>query len=1664
MGILDPDTGAESQPVQMSDLVETTQLPENTAPVPALRNKAAQTAALSSDPASAQANYNQMMLEASQGSDATQKALNANIDSSVKAQDFQSVMHTLSDTSVSPEIKAGVIANYQKASFLSDKATTLQTNLLQKPASGESQDGETARISTANAVGEIYQARTAVQGLANKFIAEQKSKDVVGATSDFGASLIPFSNSIRTAREVSNLDDQSGTGSIGSTLGALFQPGQSVVAIREKLAALPPEQRVPFAQQIIKAIKDSNGIFGNDNQYEQFNKVDQIFQEGGYSGVDQFVDNVAPLLDVIGVGSAAGSIRKALGKIGTVGKVAEAGAVASKVEPGAFDLKQSFGFNPAEGKVEPTGTVTGGPTANGSQVEPTLEGTKTPVTQPQTVPSTLGGSGVAPEAAVPNNGALLTPEGTKTAVQTTQDAVPSLLGGSGTTAKPVKQVAALLKPVVDRADVESRIARNAPVAVDNPASVLEVAQQSNPEQVRNIVSMIASAPDDQAAEALAGLSKNDAVSSAIVPKAATESGEITTKTANADSVLADNAPDRPDPKIIDVLWDTGATHFNPAEKAAARARFVNDFENADGLVMNTAMSSTKLDGGRIVFNGMYETPGGGFSNAEQAVEQAKYAFRNYGIDDSNITVYAKQGLDHVPVALDDVRGVEGSYKIGLSVAHEIDPTDVGALQALGVKRNPFDRIPFLSKFGVNRYVLDAASMLHPQLTQAGEVAADQGARLDKLLLDKATKYSDGYNALPAVAGDSAKARRSKIDDYIREANYNGIGYDQGDLIARGFTTQEQSVIKDWRSFWDTHFHLENRDLVRTLDSQGYKIFKNANTELYAKPIAKNSNLGRFYDPATDSVRTFGAGELDQLYNNGGTMARLRRPANFAGEEAEFMISRETPQEYLRGFNGNDNVLNYRKGYFQLQYNAPKFVDKIERTAGGAEKSRKTVAVGKDTPEVQHWVNRQMANNPGDEYVIRNDSKALANGSDEAWDINSSGGRIGQRHRGQLLEDASGLNRLGDGSYIVNPVDSAINAARSVAGRVTSRPMIEAAQERFLQQFKQYMPADGIGGVRYPKNISEIAAKGDVTSKAIADARSTYQYIEFLKNGYSNGLDQSLKATFNAIADGFGNAGWGGLERGARALAGRSLTGDLKSSVFMTYIGSNPLRQWIIQPYQMVRTFSYNPEGWLMQRVPKYFAEMTGKIAGLTGETEFTKFMDASGLLNAVDKSNLVRGSLLQAAEGHSGLEQGIRSIPSTLRKIGFDVGESSNLMGHGAAVFDRYKQLGRDLNNKDVRDKAFGEIRALSYGMNSAGDMPYNSNAAAFVFQFLQMPHKAITQITNRRLDFSTRLQMAVGDVALFGAPIATVQALTGKDVLPDNPTARDALQHGLLVTMYNHVFNSISDDYKGIDFSALNPYSMDGWIKMAQSIFGGSQQGVIANSPIGTLTNGRFENAIKSVGRYFNIIPDWDKNDPTTFTSMLNDIATVSSGWNNFQKAKLAYTLGQRRDQYGSLIDDNTSTPEQIAQLFGFGAASQQQLFDLSQKNSEIEKDHKTRVLSELQDIKRYYAQRLSQGDSDPAFITGVTGAAMSVYADDPQAMYIINQSLKQSQDPKDLALMAAIIKRSDLPDPKSIHDDIDNIPNIDDKQRAQMHQIVKDSVDAKQKLADINKQRGIK
>lgn len=1668
--ILDDDS--EEAGVNLSDLVET-QPAVSPVPVGTTRNRAATSAILSGEPDKLVEKYRLLMQEEAGGSEVTREQVMQSLEQQNKDKTMKHVINIVGDHRIPLEQRKRVMDVVKTSTFKEEPATILQTKSLEAESKGEDLRGEAARISLADTMRVIGTEQENRQKMMNQFMMDMPEASSATVSELAATDVMPFGRNIIAANVAQKAQ---GTG-VGQWWKDFFRPGTTKADLQQKLMSIPPAKRGEYTAKILSDIRDSASILPSENHYAQYQTAVRILEDPTHSDAAIWTENLITVLDAVWVGSEIRALT-------TTGKIAESATrfqeqagkaiikpatpsaivpdeldaiIGRQSQPAAMPSKDVAVRNKQIAKLEDeravllgeaSGLAEKGDIAKMSRELEALKAkrsifNKADVKKLQDDGMKFKQAEKEVNARVADANADI--EGQITRLEQQIEANRVSAQATSKLDSLDKQIVALKREAAPSpglktplADAMDRIRLNSVVRRENPVSPYSLIEQTNPAAARSLHEAILASQGDEVAQALTGVSREQALANNIFPQVATPGGKVLNKVNQ---------------EVGSFITNTGATRYTPEELAQGVATVNRDFRSATGLEVNDAMTTIRVDGDHLLIDAHYSPSGGAFTTPQEAMDQARFALRGYGVGPDEIEVMKRVGMDYVPVT----SGEAGDYIIKVKTRQPISDDHITSWNPLDVKRNFADRVSWLGgedRGGVANWLMDPGSMLHPTLTGPASVAVDQAVTLENILLTPIKEFRRLVGAMP-------KARRAMVEDYIKEANLNGIKMDNFDLIARGFQGNEIQALNQWKTIWDGHYYIENFDLVRTLNSQGHMIFENANTRLFGKTIPKNQNISRTYDPATDTIETLSKAEMDDLYLKGGSYVSLRRPVDINGEIVEHMLVRNTPTEYMRKIRDTDAVLNYRDGYFTVSYQkGAKFVDEITIDGAGKE-TRRTVAVAGNSQDARTFANNQQAST-GNLHTIREDTRGFAKDGDGYWDVNEASGRIAQRLRGQPLTSATGVNQLGVGNYIDNPMESATRAARSLAGRSISRPMLETAKKRFIEQYGDMLPTKQ-GMKEFPANRTEIVDHMNHTSSRVADARTTYNYIRYLEGGYINSADNIFKAGMNIIANMLEGTPVVGkyLERGAQKVGQFSPTNIAKGTVFQAYIAAaNPLRQWIVQSHQATRLWAYNPAGMLNGGVPTRAASYLKDYSGLSKgpKSDFTTFVEESGMVAGVDRNSLVRGLGLAMADSSSKIKRGVGSVASLPQTVGFDIGEKANQLMHLASVHEKYSRAGKNLLDKTTRDLALTEARALSYDLNKAGELAYTQSSMAMILQFLQMPHKAMLQLTNRKVPTSVALRMAAWDIAMWGIGGGATYAIVNKvvtaagdgdeGILPDNPELRDKVVYGMESFALNKMFTMLDDsgEQTRIDFSALQPNDMDGWARMYHAFLDDGMMAMLAASPAGQLMavdgvgdskrNGRIPKALITLGRYMNVFEELDPTNPTEFTAVLNDVAKITSGWTAAQNAKILLETRTKLNAAGTTVNASVTIPEAWAAGLGFGTLSDKELYLTSRRVQEGKKQHEEDVLKRYRDIVTYYTENLGVGNNNTEHIQKVTSMMMRTF-DDPGDLDIVRKQWQKDLIDKKTTLTKQVLTAAGIEDSTTFGDTVRMMP-VDDEQKA--------------------------
>lgn len=1407
---------------------------------------------------------------------------------------------------------------------------------LSKESTGENMEAEYVRVGLADAVEEMNAVKKEQQGLLNSQVAKGNAS-LGAAFADIAEYFVPFVEQKDVADALDGMRDGEGW----AIDEAFTMLGNTKMELKDMLNELPPSERMEFTRKLALVVEQSTTttLIG-ENDYGEMDILRTVLEDGYYGEGSKWIDNVAAVLDLVGLGATLKKPAKALFK-----------------------------------------------TAKGA---------------------------------------------TDTGMTALRDS--------------------------RRAASASRAAKT---------SAAKNAKDTNPSQARAMHEAAAADETGDTAAALYGTTREDAISSDLAPQIASVSGAVEAKLSRVDLIYR-NASDEAK-EVLDDAVSSGFIELTKAEKVSARTRVVNQFEQADGFTPRKEMSQIDSHAGGVKIKSVYGPAESGFSSGKAAMDSAKWALRDFGVTDADITLLVRQGGEYVPTSLKEMEALgtiskvvkaTGPRKIDLlpkkqkdflvQVEHDyaFNPADVTEWSKFDVKYNIFDRLGvFIGKSGqgsLQRTLIDPASSLDPTITLSASSGFDKAAHLEKSLIGLGDSFATKFKKMP-------KDRQKLMDDLIRESNEKGLGFDHNKMVREGFDEGEIDAMRSWREYWDTAYVLENRDLARTKKAQGYSEFidEATDTKLVVKPLAhsKVGTSAKVFDHSDGSIKTLNKQELADLYKKDGTVAQMAQPMKVGDEAVELVVSRNSPgSSYLRGITDSTEMLSYRKGYYTVQYTDPQYIVKVVKGADGVEYQR-AVATAGNRLDAEHKAQRLAdLDEDGSEFLVRGDKKGVKNDSSEHWDLLQARGRTSQRVRGQRLEDSTtNIDELST-APIANPVESLVSSSRSIANRVPMRKVIETHKMRFMDSYSDFLPDSKFGGKTWTTDPTELKYRGVGSEDGgrLADARTTMEYINYLENGYVNALDDGIKTVLKQISNWAGEAslktttkagtkGAQALEKVAKKAAEvRGVSAMGKNASFQMYLAASPLRQFIVQGHQAVQLLA-NHSDWIRKgnpipemmvlltqqaglRVPKKMLKSLGMDEA--GAKAFYESWRKSGASASIDKQNLIRGALNGVADeaasfGALSKAKNVAAMPLTIsRKIGFDSGEYFNLMTSWLAHRHKAIANGEDITDLAVLDTVAAKARNFTYNMNAAGDMPYNQNALALVFQFMQVPHKAmLTMTANRVLSRSEKLKLIGFNGLMFTLPVGTMLSLLGDNV-PEDPVARDAVLNGMYGLMLNSSLSAISGEEVRVDWGGLSPLDMYGTAEFVHSLFTEDPGTTLANTPAGQLFfggNPRVTNWAKATARYFNLIDDYE--NPTTFGDVALEFAKLSSGLSAAFKSGYAKEFGLKRSSYGGITDPNVTSMEALIQAAGFQTLDESQRRWVKKELYEKSAAYREDVQMWYTDLKRHVLRK-GISPQEQEYTVQVFSEAFRVWGNGSQARTIIQQLLRKDISKGDVRLYNQVIK----------------------------------------------------
>lgn len=1192
----------------------------------------------------------------------------------------------------------------------------------------------------------------------------------------------------------------------------------------------------------------------------------------------------------------------------------------------------------------------------------------------------------------------------------------------------------------------------------DPTSPSQIVKDHNPEQAREMHRIAAEDESGEAAEAFYGTTREEAIAKDLLPEPEKVKGEIPNK-------VSLSMPENVEPEAIKkVRLANGNTALSDGELARRQERLIHDFTDVEGMKLHpeSAVIKTNNDGTWGV-RARYSPRDSGFRTAGQALENASVAFRHYGLQPDDFVLYARQGDKWVETSAsdlaakaelrqefvrrkkripDDLKDID--YSVGIKYDYRFRPEDLSEVDAMTTggsiisKAVQFaDRMPtqFLARSGHGSLVqnlLDAASVIQPQIVKPASVAVDRAFSLKKLYVDEFDSFTQVYKKLP-------RDRRALMSDYIHQANLEGLKLDVTDLYNRGFNAKEIEALKQWRRANDAMWYSANDDMVKTLRSQGFKsvVHTASDTKLVGRPAVRSSvkSNSSMFDVSKGVNTKMSPQDLDELYENGGEVVRLGEPIQIDGEWVDLVISRNTPSGgYTRAIYDGEVVLAYRDGYYPVMYDANFFVTKTVRSSDGVD-HQKVVASARDRNELNLALKQLRESEPDSVFSSRKDrrlqnqrQKLFDEGS---WSIASNSGLSAQKVRGERLADAGvNLHKSGN-AHLKDPLEAVAAQIQQLSQKVSMRTYMETVKKRWLLNYEPHLdlPVNTTTGSKnMPSSVDGIKPKSEETPPSIVqEARTNFNYINSLENGYFNLIDETFRGVMHAASGFMSELGMNKLERAFLSAGNVSPTLQAKGAAFKLFISSAPGRQAVLQRGQMLMLGASNFT-YFVKHLTQDLAMLRAVRAGGSRNPKYVsllKEVEDSGILEAVDAHTLIRDDMLVLAD-LSVAQKARSTVGAPLRvaqKYGFDLAEQDVLLSAWLSFRDKALKEGRDITNQRVKDDILGDARGYTLTMNRAGEMPYSQSTLGLASQFFSFRHKAFLQpFTNRNLTVKERATLLAYTTALFGVDATLIKVVVDA-IWDQSPPSelKDAINDGFLHTTLNATLTQLSGEDQNIDWGDLAPTEVYGIGDMFVGMLSTDLTEMIASSPSGSLlfgNNPKLTDAFKTGLRYF--VPFTDYDDPTLetkFSDVVIASANMFSGFSSSFKANYAFHTRQKMSSSGRISDSDVTAVEAALATMGFQTETE---VGYREVNNIIFGSENRRYDDDIKlwyrELKRHLARRHTN-ILEEQMSHRVLSEAWRVFGEDrPASIEVINNEIQKDAINGDYRMITSIIRRMGL------------------------------------------------
>lgn len=1563
----------------------------------------------------------------------------------------QTLRSILTDPTLDAETKAEAAQKYKEF-----ENGSLATRIGKEALAADSDPEETyadelVRIDTSAILDEVDIYNGTVQQEMNNIDKASPSR-VDQNIEDFVLTFLPFYEGFKFTELAEQIDNATGEQRAASVFEAFVALGHEKEKMREVLGRMPISQRTKIAQFVLDYAKQDLNIHSmRGNKMLMMRNLEEMLGVGSYSDTDKWIDTVASLADVVlpvapkaikGVAKGA----QALGRKGST-------------------MARKRRYDAAVRRLEDDQTLTQA-TEKAAAAKEALKNAKTPEEKAAIIKSTSDAIADEIMKKAPKRLDIDMAGSVRQAVALTAKEIETLEAGAfaGKVAETFKRVEA---PNVTSPSITSGFRLDTIVdyirSKVSPVSVSQVYKNTNPAKFRQLDELIVKDETGEAAQLLTGSTRTDHIADTRLPQVGKESGNVAHKVDVYDGHAAGKD------MIADIKKSSGRLELTAREKRDLRYEVEGNFRGVAGVNVNTAMSTIRHTDQGVKMSMAYTPKNGGYRSATQAKDEVVKALRKYGVDHKDVVIKARTAEGYVEVSKAQ-RGIK-DYIATVDFDYNFASTDLKNFDKIETPSNwrLFDvNLPFVGKLGL----VPQSAIIDNLMFKSAVVASDKAAYIQRGVLQYAKDYAKTFSGLDA-------RQKTLVTEYIVEANEKGLKLDPTSLEVKGFSKKSIEALRQWRQVNDIIYHLDNWDLNKTLRGKGYQkiVSKKGDTNLIAKPLEKYQ-VGRgakVYDPEADTVRQIDQSELDNLYDNGSGVFKTRGQVDVGGEMVDHVLVGQT-SVYSRAIKDTDETLSYRDGYYHVDYNDPIFITQkfVDSSGQTYDKAVATASNRQDALEYVAKLAADQGKDPETDFLLRFDKRDSTEFEDLEWSMTVNMGRTTQRVRGERLASSRASSDVSmKHSHIESPEESLLKSVQSISNRTAYRDWIDTAKQRFLAQFGHLLDRKGM----WPEDVSMIKAEDiRADAKEIANAKSTWEYINSIENGYTDLLHDGSKYLFKAASDIAGRQGFGWLETTLKKGQDIDVNKYGRRKAFRILLASNPF-QFITQSSQALPIIgALNPT--FLPRVAPQMAFIksieagvdpasvvkgfAGKLAGLSEKEAkmMAKAYHESGISENVSAHSFMREHLHTLVDRSATAKVGgVLDKPiDMLQKIGFEAGEHFLMTSVWLSEYNLLRKAGKEMT-PEVLDNLNAKVRALTGDMNRAGEMAYNQNTFSAIAQFWSTPHKIFAQLFmgHKGLTKKERAKLTAGYLLTYGtgADYLTDYAFNlYKDIMGEEmpEEARVAVETGLFQFALNGALTSLSGEEVDVAFSERFRIGIaqPNFVRFVEDLLELNVPTMISNSASGSLVFGhspKFTTFVNETMRMFTVPTHETKEQAfTAAKSFLMMFPTAS----NTLKAHYILKWAEENEGKGRSIgrtgnenDDDVNTIEALMKIAGFSTMDELMKYRLSEKLYREGSQPYDDVKQLIKEVNvRMSMEGVGKGDVES--VIAILAEVQRVYGDHPVYNKIMMNELKKQAEDSDNSIIRKLMTIAQVSDEHGL-ENLLRSSDLDDKTKEFLRELQK-------------------